>query len=65
MPGDPVLTVQPLTLFDDGAVSDDDRVTVRRDDLKRVLDAYHPVTPGDEAAYARLLDVTEPGWADA
>lgn len=59
------MTAEPLTLFDDDLVSADECVTVRRADLKRVLDDYSPVTAGDEAAYARLLDVTEPGWADA
>lgn len=59
------MTAEPLTLFDDDPVSDGDSVTVLRSDLKRVLDDYRPVTAGDEAAYARLLDVTEPGWADA
>jgi len=55
------LREEPLTLFD----AFPDCVTVRRADLERVLAAYRPVTAGDEAAYERLLDITEPGWADA
>jgi hypothetical protein len=57
------LREEPLTLFDTSLVLE--CVTVPRADLKRVLAAYHPVTAGDEAALARLLDITEPGWADA